>query len=52
MIQLNGYMVHSGREEFGRQIIDVITNSDKDEDAPEGFAEWLRSKLRPLNEWA
>jgi death-on-curing protein len=48
MIQLNGYMVHSERDEFARQIIDAITRDDKDDGVLNDFTDWLRSRLKPL----
>ncbi len=49
MIQLNGYIVHSEHEEFGKGIVAAITNSDKGDDVLEGFADWIRSKMKPLS---
>jgi death-on-curing protein len=50
MLQLNGYLVSVKQGEFGRQIVDVLTNADKSDDALEAFADWIRSNLQPLNE--
>jgi death on curing protein len=49
MIQLNGYMVDSESEEFGKQIVAAIIGSDKGENAVEEFADWLRSKMKSLS---
>jgi death-on-curing protein len=50
MIQLNGYLVPSQRQEFGREFLKVLTNKDTSGDALEAFANWIRSHLQPLND--
>lgn len=49
MLQLNGYLVRSKPQEFGRRIVAVLTASGSNE-AMEEFIGWITDNLQPLSD--
>ena len=49
LLQLNGYLVSSRPREFGERIVAALTSSDR-AGAADALAEWIRERLRPLEE--
>jgi death-on-curing protein len=49
LLQLNGYLVSSRPREFGERIVAALTSGDR-AGAADALADWIRERLRPLNE--
>jgi len=49
LLQLNGFLVSSRPREFGQRIVAALTSNDRAGEA-DALAEWIRERLRPLEE--
>jgi death on curing protein len=47
-LQLNGYLVKSKPGEFGKRIVAVLERDNRESDALEAFANWIRASLQLL----
>lgn len=47
-LQLNGYLVKSRSEEFGKRIVAVLKHDSQAGGELEAFADWIRSNLQPI----
>ncbi len=47
-LQLNGYLVKSQAGEFGKRLVAVLSQNDRESDVVEAFAGWIGANLQAL----